>query len=438
MQTERSPAGFVRHALIRAYDPPWERVGIHYMNNLANHTETKVLISPRPNRLWAAFLLGSLCAFGPLTIDMYLPALPILTDDFQTSTSLAQLSLTACMLGLSIGQLFAGPISDIQGRRRPLLVGLAVYFIVSVLCSLSPSIWAFVMLRFIQGAAASAGIVIARAVARDLYHGPELTKFYALLMLVNGAAPILAPVIGGQVLRITVWQGVFVILGLIGAAIFLAVLFGLQETLPAGKRSKGGIRNTVSTFRGLIGNREFMGYALAQGFSSAAMFAYISGSPFVLQNMFHVTPQMYSLFFAINAFGIITASQITGRLAGRVKESKLLLCGLSIATFGGITLLIAILAGGTLSFILPPLFLAVSSVGIINTSSFALAMQSQGHVAGSAAALLGLSSFILGALAAPLVGLAGSHTAVPMGIVIALAEICAFSCFAFLARRKEQ
>ncbi|TDG00455.1 multidrug effflux MFS transporter [Paenibacillus piri] len=386
-------------------------------------------------RLWIALILGSLSAFGPLSLDMYLPALPMLGDDLQTSASLAQLSLTACLLGLSLGQLLAGPLSDVRGRRAPLLVGLAVYTAASLLCAFAPSIWALIVLRFIQGLAGSAGIVISRAVVRDLYAGTELTKFFSLLMLINGVAPILAPVAGGQLLRISEWPVVFIVLGLIGLIMFVTVMFGLPETLPAERRSPGGIRNMLSTFRRLMGDRTFMGFALSQGLVVAAMFAYISGSPFVIQNIYGATPQMFSMFFAINGVGIIIASQTTGRLVGRVSELKLLASGLSLATFGGVMLLIAILAGAGLAVVLPCLFLVVSSVGIVTTAGFSLAMQNQKQAAGSAAALLGVLSFIFGGLVAPLVGLGGGATAAPMGIVIAGAEIGAVLSYLLLVRR---
>lgn len=251
-----------------------------------------------------ALILGALSAFGPLSLDMYLPALPKLATDLQTNTSLSQLSLTACMLGLSLGQLLAGPISDVRGRRKPLLIGLLTYALVSFLCAISPSIVTLIFLRFVQGLAGAAGIVISRAIVRDLYSGSELTRFFSLLMLVNGVAPIFAPIAGGQILRFTSWQGVFVALGLIGAIMLLLVIVGLPETLPMSRRSKGGILNTFTTFRSLVKDRAFMGYAVSQGLVIAAMFAYIAGSPFVLQELFGVSPQMFSLLFAINGLGI--------------------------------------------------------------------------------------------------------------------------------------
>lgn len=390
----------------------------------------------RSRRYWMALLLGALSAFGPLSIDMYLPSLPTLTGDLHTSASLAQLSLTACLLGLALGQLFVGPFSDVRGRRKPLIVGLIVYIVASLLCAIVPSIWALIGLRFIQGIAGACGIVISRAMVRDLYSGTDLTKFFSLLMLVNGAAPILAPIAGGQLLRVTSWHGVFIVLCMVGAIMLLAVILGLSETLPDERRSTGGIKETLSTFRNLIGDRVFMGYALAQGLVMAAMFGYISGSPFVLQNIFGVSPQVFSMIFAANGLGIIIATQTSGRLAGRIRESKLLVTGLVLVALGSLTLLVAILAGAGLPAVLPPLFIVVACVGIVQTTGFSLAMQNRARSAGSASALLGLLPFVFGAITAPLVGVGGSNTAVPMGIVIAVCDVAAISCFIFLARRR--
>ncbi|WP_026678986.1 multidrug effflux MFS transporter [Fictibacillus gelatini] len=408
------------------------------MNNVLRQSkEAYTHNMSRSRRLWIALILGSLSAFGPLSIDMYLPSLPTLTKDLHTTTSLAQLSLTACLLGLALGQIVVGPVSDVRGRRKPLIISLALYAASSLLCAIGPSIWVLIVLRFVQGVCGAAGIVISRAIVRDLYSGTELTKFFSLLMLINGVAPILAPIVGGQLLKIVPWQGVFVVLCLIGAVMLAAVIFGLKETLPVERRAAGGIKNTLSTFRDLIKDRVFMGYAWSQALVMAAMFAYISGSPFVLQDIFGVSPQGFSLFFAVNGIGIIIASQLTGKLAGRIRESRLLFTGLGIATLGGLILFTMILAGCGLIGVVIPLFVVVSSVGIVSTTSFSLAMQSQEKTAGSASALLGLLPFIFGALAAPLVGLGGSHTALPMGIVIAAAEVAAISCYFFLVKRNK-
>ncbi|MCP8969996.1 multidrug effflux MFS transporter [Ectobacillus ponti] len=389
-------------------------------------------------RLGIAAILGSLAAFAPLSIDMYLPALPELAADFHAAPSLAQLSLTFFLLGLASGQLLSGPLSDVYGRRRPLLIGLAAYTVISLLCVFTPSIGLFIALRFLQGLSGSAGIVISRAVVRDLYVGPELTKFFALLALVNGVAPILAPVIGAQLLRFAPWQGVFAVLGGIGLTMFFVVLFGLAETLPAQRRSQGGIGNTVRTFGRILGDRSFVGYALSQGLVFAAMFSYISGSPFVVQTIYGASAQTFSLIFAMNGIGIMIASQTTGRLAGIVGERKFLAAGLGACSIGGLLLLLAVSLHAPLWVVLIPLFFVVSSNGMVGTSSFSLAMQTQGKSAGSASALLGVMSMALGGLAAPLVGLGGGASAVPMGLVIALLGVGAVLSYTLLVRKTAQ
>ncbi len=410
--------------------------------SMSTNEAGSAMVLTRRKRLQFALILGSLSAFGPLSVDMYLPALPKLSESLGSPASLAQLSLTAFLLGLALGQLVAGPLSDIRGRKAPLIISLIIYSITSLLCAFAPTIWVLVALRFVQGASGAAGIVISRAVVRDLYTGSELTKFFTLLMLINGLAPIIAPVFGAFILNFVSWRGVFVVLFLIGLLMLLAVWFGLPETLTREKRASGGIKQTFRTFGTLVRDRVFVGYALSQAFVSAAMFAYISGSPFVLQDIFGVSPQMYSLFFAVNGVGIVLFSQITGRLASRTGETKLLTTGLIIAAFGGTSLFAITWLGGGLLLIAPMLFLIVSAVGMVSATTTSLAMQKQAaHTSGSASALLGLLPLLLGAAASPLVGLGDGTTAAPMGTVIGIAELLAVSSFLFLvmpfSHRKE-
>lgn len=403
------------------------------MNPSTNPVNTSFAVT-RKKRISMAIVLGSMTAIGPLSIDMYLPSLPILANDLGTSTSLAQLSLTACLLGLAIGQLLLGPLSDSRGRRGPLLISLLIYAAASFLCGLVSSIWGLILLRFIQGMAGSGGIVIARAMVGDMYSGTELTQFFSLLMLINGLAPILAPVAGGQLLQFTSWHGVFAVLGILGLVMVLAAFIGLQETLPREGRSKGGIKTTVGTFGRLLGDKVFMGYVCTQGFVFAAMFSYISGSPFVLQDIYGASPQQFSLVFALNGLGLIIATQLTGRLAPRFHESRLFISGILLSLIGALLLLAMILIGAPLFAVLIFLFIVVSSTGIANTVGFSLAMQNQGKNAGSASAMLGLLPFIAGSVAAPLVGIAGNHTAVPMGIVIVCCGLGAIFCYMFMIR----
>ncbi len=384
---------------------------------------------------WIVLLLGSLTAFGPLSMDMYLPALPIVAEDLQTTTSLAQLSLTACLIGLAVGQLVFGPLSDIHGRRKPLIFTLVIYAIASIFCAFSTEIWMFIGLRFVQGVSGAAGIVIARASARDMYSGKELTKFVALLALVNGAAPILAPIIGGAILRFATWHTVFFTLGGIGLLMFIAVIFFLPETLSVENRAEGSLLAVVKTFGRLLKDPLFMGIASTQAFISASMFAYIAGSPFVLQNIYEVTPQQFSLFFALNGLGIIIAAQMTGRLSDRFSEINLLFTGILISFTGSILLFIVVWQELSLLWMAIALFLVVSSLGMVSTTAFSLGMQSQGDAAGSASAFLGLLPFLGGGLVSPLVGLQGDLSAWPMGIIILVCSSSAL-LFYFLFVRK--
>ncbi|MGA9287340.1 MAG: multidrug effflux MFS transporter [Anaerobacillus sp.] len=379
-------------------------------------------------------ILGSLSAFGPLTIDMYLPALPALSGELHTSTSLAQLSLTACLIGLALGQVVVGPYSDIHGRRKPLIISLLLYTVASIMCMLTTSIWGLIGLRFIQGLAGAAGMVISRASIRDMFSGTELTKFFSMLMLVNGLGPILAPVAGGQLLQVMSWRGVFGVLAVIGALMVFAVVFGLKESLPLEQRKSGGLKEVISTFGRLLKDRIFVGYMLAQGFVMSAMFAYISGSTFVLQDIYGLSPQAFSLVFALNGLGIIVATQVTGRLSGKVTESTLLVWGLSLAFVSSLLLILIFVINAPVIFVCIMLFFIVSSVGIVNTTVFSLAMENQAKNAGSASALLGLLPFLLGAAVAPLVGL--GEGALPMAFVIACCELIAVGSYWVLVKRK--
>jgi DHA1 family bicyclomycin/chloramphenicol resistance-like MFS transporter len=369
------------------------------------------------------FLLGCLSTFGPLSLDMYLPGLPAMADDLGASTSAAQLTLTACLAGLAAGQLLIGPLSDTHGRRRPLLAGLLAYAGASLLCALAPSILTLTVLRFVQGLAGAAGIVVARAVVRDVTHGDAAAKAFARLMLVSGLAPILAPTFGGQVLRVTDWRGVFGVLGGIGLLLAAATWRALPETHAPGQRRTGGLRETTSVFGVLLRDRTFTACALACGLSFAAMFAYIAGSPFVLQEVYDISPQTFSVLFAVNAFGILLASQTSGYLVGRVPPRTLLVLGVRTAAFGGAALVaVSVLQLGLLP-VLASLFLVVASIGLILPNASAIGMAGHPSTAGSASALLGLSQYVFGAVAAPLVGIAGLHHGVPMAVVIAVAAI---------------
>src|SRR4051794_11124672 len=378
-------------------------------------------------------LLGSLSAFGPLSMDMYLPGLPAMARDLSAPAWAAQLTITTSMLGLAGGQLVAGPISDTLGRRRPLLAGLAAYMATSLLCAFAPSVWVLLALRLVQGGAGAAGIVIARAIVRDLHEGIEAARFFALLVLVAGLAPILAPLVGGQLLHVTDWRGIFVVLAGIGALLLRAAGALRRESLTHETRHGGGIVATLHVFRGLVHDRPFMGYTLAAGLTFAAMATYISGSPFVLQDIHGVSPQLFSVIFASNAIGIMAASQISRALVGRYGPRAMLNAGVWVSSVGGLGVLVSVVAGLGLPGLLPSLFVMVSSVGIVLPNSAALALADHPRTAGSASALLGVTQFATGALAAPLAGVGGSHTALPMAIVMATLPVAGLVCLRVLA-----
>lgn len=389
------------------------------------------------NRIKLIIILGALSAFGPLSIDMYLPALPRLVTDFNATASEIQLTLSACLLGLALGQVIAGPISDARGRRGPLIVGVGIYALASLLCAVAPSLWTLILLRFVQGTAGAAGIVVARAIVRDMYSGIAVARFFSLLMLVNGIAPILAPIIGGQFMRFTSWRGIFVTLAVIGVLLLLSVIFGLRETLDPDTRQKGGVRTTLATFGRLSSDRHFMGYAVANALATAAMFSFISGSPFVLQNIYGVSPQTFSLFFGMNAFGMMMAGVVNGVLVGRFEPHRLLGFGLAASATGGLILLVVVVSGLVgLPGILLGLFVLIASLGFVFPNAATLALQGHPRTAGSASALLGVLRYLIGAAAAPLVGIAGEATALPMAILIAALGIASLAVFTILTRQE--
>jgi DHA1 family bicyclomycin/chloramphenicol resistance-like MFS transporter len=364
-------------------------------------------------------ILGALSAFGPLSIDMYLPGLPALGATLDAPPWAVQLTLTACLAGLALGQIVAGPLSDRFGRRRPLLLGVGAYAAASLLCALAPSIAVLVVLRFVQGAAGAAGIVVARAIVRDMHSGAAAARFFSLLMLINGLAPILAPVLGGQVLAVTSWRGVFAVLTAVGLLLLSAAGLGLHETLPAERRHAGGVAGALRTFGRLVVDRAFIGHALACGLAFGAMFAYISGSPFVIQDIYGASPQLFSVMFAGNALGLVTASQLNRALLRRLEPRVILRAAVSAQALAGVALLGVVAAGVGVRAIVALLFVVVASLGFVLPNATALALADHPRVAGSASGLLGVLQFAVGAATAPLVGVAGPGTALPMAATIA-------------------
>lgn len=392
----------------------------------------------RRTSLLVTLLLGGLTATPPLAMDMYLPALPEVTRSLHAPAATVQLTLTACLAGMAFGQLVVGPMSDRWGRRRPLLVGLAVYIVATALCAFAPTVELLVACRLVQGLAGAAGIVIARAVARDLYDGVAMARFFSTLMLISGVAPIVAPLIGGQVLRITDWRGVFVVLTVVGVLLTAVVWAKLPETLPPAERHGGGVGEALGSMRRLLADRAFTGYTLAGGFAFASLFAYVAASPFVMQEIYGASPQTFSLLFGLNSIGLMIMGQVNGKiLVGRVRLDKVLGLGLAVVVLAAVALLLMSLGVFGEAGLVPvaaALFVLMSAMGITLPNTQTLALMRTRHAAGSASALLGTTSFLIGAIATPLVGVAGEDTAVPMAVVQLAAALVALGCFLGMCR----
>ena len=383
-------------------------------------------------------IVGCLSAFGPLSIDMYLPGFPRIEHGFHTSESLVQLTLTACIVGLALGQIVAGPLSDARGRRRPLMAGLALYAAASLLCAIAPSVWLLVVLRLGQGLAGAVGLVIANALVRDAWGGVGAARVFSLTLLVRSAAPIVAPVIGGVVLSFTSWRGIFVVLAAMGLVLLGAVAVLLPETHPHERRRPGGVLDTTRTFRRLLRTRSFMGYATSQGFVFGTMFAYIAGSPFVLEKIYGLSPGAFSAVFAANAGGIMATGQLNGFLVGRVGSRRLLRVGLALSAVGTLGLFAVVVTGAPgLGLFLPPLFVTAAAMGLIIPNAAALALEDEGTVAGSASALIGVLQYAPAAVVAPLVGIVGV-SAYPMMIIMAILSCTAGIVFVTLAPWKHR
>ena len=377
----------------------------------------------KPGGLWLIITLGALSGFGPLCLDMYLPALPELPAALSSSSSAAQLTLSACIIGLAIGQLITGPLSDRLGRRGPLLVGVAVFVVASVICAMTTSMTVLIVVRFVQGAAGAAGIVVGRAVVADMFAGKAAAAYFSAIATINGLAPILAPVIGGQVLRVGTWRTVFWVLAGIGVVLLVLAAVVIKETLPAERRSSGGFGGTLRAFRTLASDRGYVGAVLAGSMVTAAMFGYISASPFVLQDRFGLSAQWFSACFALNAIGIILATQI-GRILLRWTTSFVLLAvGVVQALLGAILLVVTVLMGWGLVMMLISLFVMVSAVGFALPHASAIAMDRHRVIAGSASALLGLTQFALGAVTAPLVGIGDVSSGLAMAVTALVATL---------------
>jgi DHA1 family bicyclomycin/chloramphenicol resistance-like MFS transporter len=373
-----------------------------------------VHVVPRPTAR-VVLLLGVLVALGPFTIDMYLPALPVIAPDLGSTPAAVQLTLTGTLAGVAAGQLVIGPLSDALGRRRPLVAGVAVHVVASLLCVLAPTVAVLGVLRAFQGFGAAAASVVGMAVVRDLFSGRAAATLFSRLMLVIGASPVLAPTVGGEVLRWSTWRAVFAVLALLGTGVLALAARSLPETLPSHRRRDAGGARAVRTYAALLGDRAFAGLALVGGLVMASLFGYVSGSPFVFQNQFGLSQQEFALVFGSGAVALIGATQLTARLLRRWTTRQILVAGLSLGTASG-AVLVAVTALssittpglGGLPVLLVLLWLVLAGQGLTFPTIPALAMSRYEATAGSAAALLGAAQCGVAALAAPVVGLLGT------------------------------
>jgi DHA1 family bicyclomycin/chloramphenicol resistance-like MFS transporter len=381
-----------------------------------------------------ALVLGGFVAIGPLTIDMYLPALPTITRELETTSSAVQLTLTGTLVGLALGQLVLGPVSDALGRKRPLLAGTALHVLASLLVLVAPTLAVLGALRVLQGVGTAAGAVIAIAIVRDLYDGRAAATMLSRLFLVLGAAPVLAPTIGGELLRFTSWRGIFAVLAVYGALMIVVGARALPETLPPERRQSSGVRGTLRGYRGLFHDRAYVGLVLVAGLTMAGLFSYVSGSAFVYQGEFGLDEQQFGLLFGAGAVWLIAATQLNPLLLRRWSPQQLLVAGtVAGAVAGAALVLLAATSTGGLWAVAGSLWVVLFACGLALPNAPALALSRHGEAAGTAAALLGAVQFGVGAVVSPVVGLLGND-AVAIGAVVVTALVLAIAVLVVVVR----
>ncbi|MFD3812125.1 multidrug effflux MFS transporter [Rhodococcus sp. NPDC058639] len=378
-------------------------------------------------------VLALLAAVAPLAIDMYLPAFPEMAEEFDTSASAIQLTLTTFLLGMAIGQLVFGPLSDRFGRRPLLLVGTLACAAFSAASALAPTIELLAGARFVQGFAGAAGIVLGRAVIADRAEGVAAAKLFSLLVVINAVAPIIAPLVGGVIVTNAGWRAVYWVLAGLSVLMFLAVLLLVPETHPVERRTQGGASAMLRDAREVLRNRRYVGYTLAYAFAFGVMFAYISASPFVLQNVHGMSTGWYTVAFTANAIGLVIGSIANDNIVRRIGSGRTLLIGLTILASMSVLMLINSLAGPAMWVTLILLWCTMSSLGLIIANATTLALGQAQRAAGTGSALLGALQFLLAAAIAPLVGIGGEDTAVPMAVAMVVSGVIALGAMA-LAR----
>ncbi|MEJ7509778.1 multidrug effflux MFS transporter [Staphylococcus lugdunensis] len=368
-------------------------------------------------------ILGALTAIGPLSIDMFLPGLPEIKHDFNTSTAISQLTLSLFMIGLALGNLFVGPISDAIGRKMPLVVSMFIFTLASFSIIFVSNIWVMIVLRFVQGLTGGASAVISRAIASDLYSGKALTKFLALLMLVNGIAPIIAPTLGGIILSVSIWRTVFIVLTVFGILMLLGSALKVTESLHIEQRETSGIKVIFKNFGKLLATPKYVLPMLIQGVTFIMLFSYISASPFLIQKIYGQSPFAFSLIFASIGVTLIISSQLTGKLVDYVDRQQLLRILTVIQIVGVIIVGFVLTNHWSFWILIIGLIVLVAPVTGVATLGFAIAMDERTTGSGSASSLLGLLQSLLGGLVTPLVNLKGKYNSTPYLIIISIAAL---------------
>lgn len=372
---------------------------------------------------------------SPLATDVYLPSFPEITQDLSTSASSVQLTLTAFMIGLGLGQLVLGPLSDALGRRRPLLIGTVICLAAGIVCALAPSIGVLVAARFVQGFSGAASVVIARAIVADITEGAATVRLMNVMMIIGGIMPVIAPMVGGLILQVADWRGIFWVISAVVAVMILGILFATRETLPPEQRQSGGLQRMGENIGTALRTPEYVSGVLVSALAFAALFAYISASPFVLQTILGLSTLAYSLLFGINALGMTAGSMISIRLAGRVEVRRTLGIALIALTAAALGLVVAALAGVPAIPTLVLLFCVTTSMGFILGNASAVAMQAVPRISGTGSALMGALQFGVGAAVSPLVGLAGESDARPMAFTMLVCAALALAAFTLIGRR---
>jgi DHA1 family bicyclomycin/chloramphenicol resistance-like MFS transporter len=364
--------------------------------------------------LQTAITLGLLSAIGPFAIDMYLPALPSIGHTLRANPGAVQMSLTAFFIAVSVGQPVWGPLSDILGRKLPLYCGLSLFGAGSIGCALAPNIGALIAFRFVQGFGACPGMVVPRAVVRDLHTGIEATRLMSLLMLVFSISPILAPLTGSFVIQFGSWRTVFWAV-LIAALLGIAILSTLRETRPPSARASSSFSGALAAYGRLLRDRHFLGLCLVGTFGIASFFVYLSNSPFVLIEHYHLSPRLYSVVFSANAASFFAMAQLNGWLATRM--GLRLLVRRAVTCFALVMIaLLALFAAGVdrLEVLAAMLFVGFGFLGLVLPTAAVLALEDHGAIAGTASSLMGTIQFAIASAVMTIVGRFANGTALPM------------------------